>query len=322
MQGSRDKMRRGQRRGKDIVERYSGNPIITREDIPIPCNTVFNSAATVYKNEYILLVRVEGVEGKSSLWLARSKDGKKFKIDEKPVFTPSNQEPFKTYEKRGLEDPRITKLDDTYYIIYTAYSHYSPRLGLAKTEDFETFERIALISEPVNKNAVIFPKRFKRRYVRFDRPMARGIATWISYSYDLIHWGDSKVVFETRPGYWDADRIGPGAPPIRTKMGWLLIYHGVKMTSAGPIYRLGTALFDLKDPSKLIGRSREPILSPTVYYERTGDVPNVVFTTGAILEKNGEVKIYYGACDTCICLATVHINDLLSVCRRIEKNIL
>jgi len=315
-------MRKGRKKGKEIVERYIGNPIITRNDIPVPCNTVFNAAATVYNNEYILLVRVEGVEGKSSLWIARSKDGKKFEIDKKPALTPSNQEPFKTYEKRGLEDPRITKVDDTYYIIYTAYSHYSPRLALAKTEDFENFERIALISEPVNKNAVIFPKKFNRRYVRYDRPMSAGIATWISYSYDLLHWGDSKMVFETRPGYWDADRIGPGAPPIRTKKGWLLIYHGVKRTSAGPIYRLGVALFDLKDPAVLIGRSREPILSPTEYYERVGDVPNVVFTTGAILEKNGEVKIYYGACDTSICLATAHIDDLLSLCKKKETEVL
>jgi predicted GH43/DUF377 family glycosyl hydrolase len=315
-------MKKGRKKGKEIVERYIGNPIITSQDIPVPCNTVFNAAATVYENEYILLVRVEGVEGKSSLWIARSKDGKKFEIDKKPALFPSNQEPFKTYEKRGLEDPRITKVDSTYYIIYTAYSHYSPRLALAKTEDFENFERIALISEPVNKNAVIFPKKFNRRYVRYDRPMAAGIATWISYSYDLIHWGDSKMVFETRPGYWDADRIGPGAPPIRTKKGWLLIYHGVKKTSAGPIYRLGVALFDLKDPAKLIGRSREPILSPTEYYERVGDVPNVVFTTGAILEKNKEVKIYYGACDTYICLATAHIDDLLSLCKRQETDIL
>lgn len=315
-------MKKGRKKGKEIVERYIGNPIITSQDIPVPCNTVFNAAATVYNNEYILLVRVEGVEGKSSLWIARSKDGKKFEIDKKPALTPSNQEPFKTYEKRGLEDPRITKVDDTYYIIYTAYSHYSPRLALAKTEDFENFERIALISEPVNKNSVIFPKRFKRRYVRYDRPMSAGIATWISYSYDLLHWGDSKMVFETRPGYWDADRIGPGAPPIRTKKGWLLIYHGVKRTSAGPIYRLGVALFDLKDPAVLIGRSREPILSPTEYYERVGDVPNVVFTTGAILEKNGEVKIYYGACDTSICLATAHIDDLVSLCKKKETEVL
>jgi predicted GH43/DUF377 family glycosyl hydrolase len=307
-------MTRNRKKVKEIVERFVGNPIITNKDIPIPCNAVFNAAATIYKNEYILLVRVEGVEGKSSLWIARSKNGKNFKIDKKPALFRSNKEPFKTYEKRGLEDPRIIKVDGTYYIIYTAYSHYSPRLAMAKTEDFKKFERIALISEPVNKNAVIFPKKFGGRYVRFDRPMAKGIATWISYSYDLIHWGDSTVVFETRPGYWDTDKVGPGAPPIRTKKGWLLIYHGVKTTSAGPIYRLGVALFDLNNPAKIIGRSEEPILSPTEEYERIGDVPNVVFTCGAILEKDGEVKIYYGACDTHICLATAHIDDLLSLC--------
>ena len=131
------------------------------------------------------------------------------------------------------------------------------------------------------------------------------------HTSDLIHWGDSKVVFETRPGYWDADRIGPGAPPIRTEKGWLLIYHGVKKTSAGPIYRLGVALLDIENPAKLIGRSEEPILSPTEYYERVGEVPNVVFTCGAILEKEGEIKIYYGAADTSICIVTAHVDDLL-----------
>ena len=307
-------MTRNRKKVEEIIERFVGNPIITNKDIPAPCNTVFNAAATVYKNEYILLVRVEGVEGKSSLWIARSKNGKNFEIDKKPALFRSNKEPFRTYEKRGLEDPRIIKVDGIYYIIYTAYSHYSPRLALAKTEDFKHFERIALISEPVNKNAVIFPKKFGGRYVRFDRPMATGIATWVSYSYDLIHWGDSTVIFETRPGYWDADKVGPGAPPIRTKKGWLLIYHGVKNTSAGPIYRLGVALFDLNNPAKIIGRSEEPILSPTEEYERIGDVPNVIFTCGAILEKDGEVKIYYGACDTYICLAITHIDDLLSLC--------
>jgi predicted GH43/DUF377 family glycosyl hydrolase len=307
-------MTRNRKKVEEIVERFVGNPIITNKDIPAPCNTVFNAAATVYKNEYILLVRVEGVEGKSTLWIARSKNGKNFEMDKKPALFRSNKEPFRTYEKRGLEDPRIIKVDGIYYIIYTAYSHYSPRLALAKTEDFKHFERIALISEPVNKNAVIFPKKFGGRYVRFDRPMATGIATWVSYSYDLIHWGDSTVIFETRPGYWDADKVGPGAPPIRTKKGWLLIYHGVKNTSAGPIYRLGVALFDLNNPAKIIGRSEEPILSPTEEYERIGDVPNVIFTCGAILEKDGEVKIYYGACDTYICLAITHIDDLLSLC--------
>jgi predicted GH43/DUF377 family glycosyl hydrolase len=173
-------------------------------------------------------------------------------------------------------------------------------------------ERIGLISEPINKNAVLFPKKFNGKFVRLDRPMATGIATWISYSHDLIHWGDSKVVFETRPGFWDSDRIGPGAPPIRTEKGWLLIYHGVKKTSAGPIYRLGVVLLDIKNPAKLIGRSAESILSPTEYYERVGEVPNVIFTCGAVLEKDGEVKIYYGAADTSICLAIAHVDDLLS----------
>ncbi|MEA3471637.1 MAG: glycosidase, partial [Thermodesulfobacteriota bacterium] len=122
----------------------------------------------------------------------------------------------------------------------------------------------------------------------------------------------------TRPGFWDADRIGPGAPPIQTEKGWLLIYHGVKKTSAGPIYRLGAILLDLKNPEKIIGRTEEPILSPTEYYERVGEVPNVVFTCGAILEKDGGMKIYYGAADTCICLLTAHIDDIFSMIKVVK----
>ena len=137
---------------------------------------------------------------------------------------------------------------------------------------------------------------------------------WISYSPDLIYWGNAQCVMETRPGYWDAERIGAGPPPIETEKGWLQIYHGVKRTPGGKIYRLGCALFDLEDPSKLIARSTMPIISPSDWYERTGDVPNVIFSCGVIVEESGEVKIYYGSADTCICLATASLNDLIDDC--------
>ncbi|MBW2645406.1 MAG: glycoside hydrolase family 130 protein [Deltaproteobacteria bacterium] len=299
---------------QELVKRYEKNPIITHEDIPIPCNTVFNAATARYKDEYILLLRVEALEGNSFFALARSEDGFNFNIEQAPVMKPAQDSPFSIYEKRGVEDPRITKIDDTYYILYTAYSRHGPRLGLAKTVDFKTFERIALISQPENKDGVLFPRKIKDRFVRFDRPATfSGTADmWISYSEDLIHWGDSRVIMETRPGFWDANKIGAGAPPIETDKGWLEIYHGVKRTSGGNIYRLGCAIFDLDDPSRLIGRSRIPVLTPKEYYERTGDVPNVIFTCGVIPEpETGEVKIYYGAGDTCICVATARLDDLL-----------
>jgi len=300
----------------DLVNRYKQNPIITLIDIPFPCNTVFNAGTAMINDKYILMLRVENLRGKSVFVLAESHDGIHFTIHKNPVMSPSNKEPFKTYEARGIEDPRITKIDDTYYILYTAYSQYSPRLAIAKTTDFVKFDRMGLISEPDNKDAALFPEKFNGYYARLDRPVSANQANmWISYSKDLIFWGRSKVVMETRPGYWDGNRLGAGAVPFRTKKGWLEIYHGVKNTAGGKIYRLGCALFDLMDPSKLIGRSSAPILSPFEIYERVGDVPNVVFSCGAIVHTSGKkVNIYYGAADTCICLGTVSVNDLIKKC--------
>ena len=283
------------------------------DDIPQPSNAVFNAAATRYQDKYLLLLRVEGLEGKSRFFLAESMDGIKFKISDEPVMESSDEKPFKAYEKRGIEDPRITRIGDTYYIAYVAYSHCGPRIALAQTKDFKTFERIALISQPENKNAVLFPKKINGHFVRFDRPAHQGI--WMSYSEDLIYWGNSRCVMETRPGYWDSHRVGACAPPIETDRGWLEIYHGVKKTASGSIYRLGVALFDLKDPSKLIARAKAPILSPREYYERVGDVDDVIFCGGTILEeKTQEVKLYYGACDTCVCLGTANLNELVERC--------
>lgn len=298
---------------QELVKRYEANPIITRYDMPFPCNTVFNAGAVKHETGYLLLLRVEGLEGASFFALARSTNGLDFVVDEYPAMKPAQKPPFSIYEERGIEDPRITRLDDAYYILYTAYSMHGTRVGLAKTHDFSTFERIALISQPENKDAVLFPRKVKGRYARLDRPSTfAGADIWISYSEDLIHWGDSQIVMETRPGYWDSKKIGAGAPPIATDRGWLEIYHGVKGTSAGNIYRLGCALFDLEDPSRLIGRSRIPVLAPSEYYERTGDVPNVVFTCGAVPDEvTGEVMIYYGASDTSICVAMASIDDLV-----------
>lgn len=284
--------------------------------MPFPCNTVFNAGAVKMGDEYILLLRVEGLNGVSFLALARSQDGFHFKVENEPVMTPSDEEPYKSYEELGIEDPRITEMGKWYYIFYTAYSRYGPRIGLARTRDFHDIERIGLVSQPANKDAVLFPKKFNGKYVRFDRPLTpHAKAIWISYSHDLLYWGDSKVVMEARAGFWDSERIGAGAPPIETENGWLLIYHGVKETAAGKIYRLGAALFDLNDPSKMLGRSVIPILSPLEHYERIGDVPNVVFTCGAIIEpEQNEVKIYYGAADTSICLGIAKLEDLIQSC--------
>jgi predicted GH43/DUF377 family glycosyl hydrolase len=301
----------------DVVRRWEGNPMITIDDIPFPCNTVFNAACAKYKGEYILLLRVEDLSGRSLFALARSQDGYHFDFEPEPVMVPCKEDGvFKEYEIKGIEDPRITEIDGVFYIMYTAVSPYGPLLALAKTIDFVTFERIALVSEPENKDGVLFPDKINGKYCRLDRPVSGGEGNiWLSYSDDLIAWGNSRCIMTTRGDHWDSWRIGASCQPIKIEGGWLIIYHGVKDVSGGPIYRLGAAMLDYKDPSKVLCRSAIPILSPREYYERVGDVNNVVFSCGAILEDDKkELKIYYGASDTSICLCTANVNELMQFC--------
>ncbi len=162
---------------------------------------------------------------------------------------------------------------------------------------------------------MLFPEKINGLYARLDRPIGRGIGCiWVSYSPDLKHWGKSDFVCAPRPRYWDQYHIGASAPPIRTDRGWLEIYHGVKMTNSGPIYRIGTIMLDLENPARVIGRCLEPLLSPRTDYERIGDVGNVVFACGAIVEDNGEVKVYYGAADTSICVAFGTLDEIIESC--------
>lgn len=300
---------------QDVVKRWEGNPILSAEDIPFPCNTVFNAGAVKMGDEYLLLLRVEDMRGHSVLALACSEDGYHFTVHDAPVMVPSQEGEFAIYEHKGIEDPRITRIGDTYYIIYTAVSDFGARLALAKTEDFRSFERIALISEPENKDGALFPKKIDGRYVRLDRPMVGETGNiWISYSDDLVSWRDSRVLMTVRGDCWDSWRIGASVPPIETEYGWLEIYHGVKQTSHGPIYRLGAAILDRDDPTKILCRSAIPILAPREDYERTGDIPNVVYSTGAIMEDDGTLRIYYSGADTCICVGTVHLEELMRFC--------
>jgi len=205
----------------DLLHRWEGNPAITLEDIPFEANTVFNGTPMVVNGEiYLLLSAREG--------------------------------PFAEYETKGIEDPRVTFIDGTCYVVYTPVGQLGPRIAIAKTEDFVNYERIAIVSEPGNKDGILFPRKINGQYVRFDRPIGKGRGSiWISYSPNLIHWGNSEIVITPRGGYWDDCRIGASVPPIETPEGWLEIYHGFKMTSAGPIYRAGVVLLDLDNPSKV-----------------------------------------------------------------------
>ncbi len=299
-----------------VINRYENNPILTKDDVPYPVVTVHNAAVTKYKNKYVMVFRSHLHNGRSILGFAESEDGYYFRVHEKPFMTPSKEGIFGEYEEYGIEDPRITSINGEYLITYSAYSRHGVRIGLAKTKDFKTVERYSLITEADYRNTVIFPEKFDGLYARLDRPHSEisPWSIWISYSPDLKFWGESKLIMKPMQYHWDEMKIGPGAPPIKTDKGWLSIYHGVFHTMDGSIYRLGVALHDLKDPSRITGISDDWILQPEMPYEITGYVHNVVFTCGAVPENDGTVKIYWGGADTVVNVGTANINELVDMC--------
>ncbi len=299
---------------RQVLTRYKGNPIIKPSDMPYPCETVYNSGVAKYNGQYVLLLRCGRLHGMSEFGLATSDDGFNFKIHPEPVMTAAKEGLFKEPENKGVEDPRITQIGDTYYIFYSCYSTRGFQMGLAQTKDFRKFDRIALTTAIDYRNCVLFPEKIDGMYVRFERPNWGRPGIWISYSPDLIHWGNQQLIMmPDSHNIWEDCKIGPGAPPIRTPRGWLNIYHAVTHTMAGSIYRLGVSVLDLKDPRKVIGRSQQFILAPQEIHERVGYVGNVVFTNGAIVEPDGSIKIYYGGADTCMNVATGKVDDLIDL---------
>jgi predicted GH43/DUF377 family glycosyl hydrolase len=268
--------------------------------------------------EVILLTTIQHLSGCQYIHLAREGKNKRFVVDENPFIGPSGDPAVRIHESMGVLDPRIISMSGSYYIMFLAEGIHGFRLGLVKTKDFRTVEHMGLISEPDMKAGALFPKKIKRCYARLERP-AEGQGIWISYSEDLVYWGGSECLFSARGGYWDTSRIGIGPPPIEIDNGWLLIYYGAKDTSAGPIYRMGTAIVDKNDPTKLIGRCNRPILAPRELYERIGNTPNIVFSTGALLQDDNTLVIYYGAADSCINVATIDIKDIIQSCMEDER---
>lgn len=305
----------------ELFQRHPNNPILTAQDWPYPAHTVFNAGACQMGEETILLVRVEDRRGHSHLTVARSKDGvSNWHIDHKPSFAPDSKG--FPEEAWGIEDPRLTWVTDRdeWIISYTAYSSAGPMVSLARTKDFKSFSRMGPVMPPEDKDAAIFPRRFGGRYAMIHRPVSTGSSgahIWLSFSPDITHWGDHHVLIRARHGsWWDANKIGLSPPPLETPEGWLLLYHGVRHTPGGCLYRLGLALLDLEQPWQVLRRSDEWIFAPEMPYERQGDVNGVVFPCGWILdEATGAVRMYYGGADSCLALATAQLSDLLTYLR-------
>jgi len=315
------------------MKRYKNNPIVTRTDIPqikpdlIDVSSVFNPGAIKFNDKYLLMLRVQNRARETYFVIAESDDGVKFKSENEFI------------KWRGLEkvkeqifhiyDPRITKIEDEFYIMFAMDISSGCKLGLGTTKDFKYFDFLGIVSEEDNRNGVLFPEKIDGKFIRFDRPNKvqleegplTGSAIWISESDDLLNWTPKTELIKGRDHYWD-ELIGAGPPPIKMKEGWLCVYHGIAMHYQ-PIYQAGVMLLDLNDPTKVISRGRFNILEPRELYETVGQVPNVIFPTGLIAEEfdeNGyalqesEVKLYYGAADTVIGLAESTIEELLKRC--------
>lgn len=301
----------------DLFRRHPANPLLTVAGWPYPANSVFNPGATrLPSGETLLLVRVEDRRGISHLTAARSRDGvHDWQIDPQPTFSAMPER--YPEELWGVEDPRIVRLDGRFAITYTAYSRAGPLVALAMTEDFKTFERCGSIMPPEDKDAAFFPRQFGGRWALIHRPVPHILGAkanmWLSFSPDLRHWGDHTVLMEARDGaWWDAGKIGLSSQPVETAEGWLVIYHGVRQTPAGALYRVGMVLLDLDDPRRVLRRGDDWVVGPEAPYEIAGDIPNVIFPCGAVLDDaSGEFRLYYGAADTCVALMTAQIGDLL-----------
>jgi predicted GH43/DUF377 family glycosyl hydrolase len=298
----------------ELFSRDVRNPILTALDLPYPVNSVFNPAAVQFGDETLLLLRVEDRRGISHLTIARSHDGvSDWKVEREPVFAPDPNFPEENY---GVEDARVTFLDElgVYVMTYTAYSDVGPLVSMATTRDFQTFERLGPVLPPENKDAAVFPVRFNGRWMMIHRPVTgdreHGAHVWLAASPDLVHWSDHRILLRARHGAgWDAHKIGLSPPPLLTDEGWLVLFHG----SGGgtrPMYRLGLALLDRDDPSRVIRRGSEWIFGPHTTYECEGDVQNVVFPCGWIRDGD-HLRIYYGAADTSVGVAHASLTELL-----------
>jgi predicted GH43/DUF377 family glycosyl hydrolase len=298
--------------------RAKENPILVPTDLYWENFLVFNTAATIFDGKIYLIYRAQGTsDSVSRFGLATSTDGITFERRKDPIFQSSGH----SYDTFGAEDPRIVKIDDNYYLVYTVTAEdktqkpnpiwkeqivKKPSIALSVTKDFSNYTDFGPIL-PGQKNASFFPKKINGEYWLMFRD-EHGV-TQITHSHKIRDWPNRHPLFTYRPGFWDAIRVGIGSQPIETEKGWLLFYHGVDEKN---VYRLGIIFLDLEDPRKILYRSPEPIFEPTTDYEKFGFIKDVVFTCGAV-EKDDKYYVYYGACDEVIGLATVEKKLVLNL---------
>ncbi|MDS0524821.1 glycoside hydrolase family 130 protein [Clostridium sp. SHJSY1] len=302
-----------------VVWRHSGNPIINWNPTKKAAR-IFNSAVVPYEDGFIGVFRADHKHGKPQLHLGKSKDGLAWDIEDEEIHW--KDEEGKDYQPNYSYDPRLVKIDDTFYIIWCA-DFGGAALGLGMTKDFKKFTRLENPFIPFNRNGVLFPRKIGDKYLLLSRPSDSGHTPFgdifISESPDLVYWGKHRrVMSKGGSGWWQGTKIGGGAIPIETSEGWLLFYHGVSGTCNGFVYSIGAAILDIDNPSKVLYRTRDYLLTPEKDYETTGFVPNVAFPCATLQDAaTGKIAIYYGAADTYVSVAYSEVDELV---RYIKSN--
>lgn len=323
-------------KSSNVITRYqNGEPVLSKKDIPYEADCIFNAGVAKFRGRYVMAFRNDyryngrGGFEKCVVGLAFSGDGIHWEVQDKPFLTV---EDMKDPEVTRVYDPRLTVIDDRCYLCFAVDTKHGLRGGIAVTDDFRSVEVLSM-TVPDNRNMVLFPEKIDGKYARLERPLpvySRGgkdrFDIWMSYSPDLKYWGESRLLMGVEDVPYANDKIGPGAPPVKTEAGWLTLFHAVDIDRTRgkngweerwqKRYCGGVMLLDLKDPSKIIGMYKEPLIAPETEYETEGGFrTNVIFPGGMILEEDKTVKIYYGASDTVECLATARLEDLIRLCR-------
>lgn len=294
------------------VWRYTENPIICRNPIP-GVSRIFNSAVIPYGDGFIGVFRGEQTNGIPYIYLGRSVDAIHWTFDQNRIpFVDESGNPFMP---PYAYDPRLVKIEDTYYMIW-CQDAYGATLGMARTNDFKTFTRIENPFLPFNRNGVLFPRKIGGKFMILSRPSDSGHTPfgdiYLSESKDMEYWGHHRHVMGKASEWWENVKIGGGAAPIETSEGWLLIYHGVTNTCNGFVYSIGGAILDIEEPSKVLYRSGDFLLTPEEWYEERGFVPNVCFPCATLHDaETGHIAIYYGAADTYVGLAFTDVNTVI-----------